>query len=149
MKFAAGRTLLYAFVFSFFLAAPSMAAVPTAANPAVMLFGCGQVIFVWLLALIVGVKLDRQGDGLVRAGLTQLNDMQWQVCLECGQPVAGLGDSGHCPECGEAFQIDENRGGWKERLGKNPEAKPSDWNSWKHKYDTMAFIVWCAVSALV
>lgn len=36
-----------------------------------------------------------------------------RLCTQCGHSLAGLPDQGHCPECGERFDIDLDRLAWK------------------------------------
>lgn len=36
-----------------------------------------------------------------------------RLCVSCGQDLRGLGESGICPECGQAFDVQLDRRRWK------------------------------------
>lgn len=43
-----------------------------------------------------------------------VNQPHGELCLHCLYPIAGLGDSGRCPECGKAFELANVRRVWSE-----------------------------------
>ncbi len=47
----------------------------------------------------------------------RLRDADFLLCPVCEYRLHGLGSSGHCPECGEAFEVKSARNHWRDMLG--------------------------------
>ncbi len=44
---------------------------------------------------------------------SRARSFQGRMCGNCLHDLRGLGDAGHCPECGHPFSLDQLRGYWK------------------------------------
>lgn len=44
----------------------------------------------------------------------------YRLCTKCHYPLAGLGDSCECPECGEAFSLPNSERAWEALRRKSP-----------------------------
>lgn len=50
---------------------------------------------------------------MVRRWRSRARSLQGRMCGNCLHDLRGLGDAGHCPECGHPFSLDQLRRYWK------------------------------------
>ena|ERR1051326_4712134 len=115
----------------------------------VMALGCFLAVY---LAKYLWLRLNRMppntptpllilGPGMLMLGIAALIDSRYhsrlrrelitlagRMCFRCGYNLSGCGDSGVCPECGEAFILAALRERWFAttlwRRADNPDAPP-------------------------
>ncbi|MCH2133332.1 MAG: hypothetical protein MK116_06240 [Phycisphaerales bacterium] len=62
-----------------------------------------------------------------RRWMTRARRHDFALCLTCGEPLDGLGESGQCPSCQAPFQLDQTQWGWKRLLDlPAPPVPPGD-----------------------
>ncbi len=67
----------------------------------------------WMMPGLVVMIVDLRWVGRMRARAREVDGC---LCLRCAYPIAGPGEEGVCPECGEAFRLAESRTKWRAAL---------------------------------
>ncbi len=75
-----------------------------------LLMSAAGVLMLTPLALIVFTISDMIKSYRWRS---RARTLQGRMCGNCLHDLRGLGDAGHCPECGHPFSLDQLRRHWK------------------------------------
>lgn len=80
--------------------------------------GIGYTVFmstlgVWGLTQLLVIVVTIAGMLKERRWRSRARSLQGRMCGNCLHDLRGLGDAGHCPECGHPFSLDQLRRYWK------------------------------------
>jgi hypothetical protein len=67
---------------------------------------------IWMLVSVLGALLLLRGR---EKGAVQVMSRAGRICLRCRYPLPGTEPMGVCPECGDAFTMDDNVLAWRSR----------------------------------